>query len=90
MAAVGRGGGGTFLHYTDVKKFLKNLLWNPWSDFEIIWQECSLADPFQKIFDLSINLALVNWDFLHYMDVKEFLKDVYKIFFSKTDGQILK
>ena len=31
---------GGFLHYTDMKKFLKNLvLRNHWSDFEIISQE---------------------------------------------------
>ena len=31
---------------TDMKKFLKNLLlWNSWSDFEIISKECSLGDP---------------------------------------------
>ena len=31
---------GGFLHYTDMKKFLKNLvLRNRWSDFEIISQE---------------------------------------------------
>ena len=31
---------GGFLHYTDMKKFLKNLvLRNCWSDFEIISQE---------------------------------------------------
>ena len=36
MALVNRG----FLHYTDMKKFLKNLvLRNSWSDFEIISQE---------------------------------------------------
>ena len=44
---------GGFLHYTcmDMKKFLKNLLLrNCRSDFEIITQECSLGDPFQKVF----------------------------------------
>ena len=30
---------GDFLHYTDMKKFLKNLLRNCWSDFEITLQE---------------------------------------------------
>ena len=30
---------GGFLHCTDLKKFLKNLLRNCWSDFEIILQE---------------------------------------------------
>ena len=34
---------GGFLHYTDMKKFLKNLLLrNRWSDFEIILQESGL------------------------------------------------
>ena len=47
MALVNRG----FSHYRDIKKFLKNLLLrNCWSDFEIILQECSLGDPFQKLF----------------------------------------
>ena len=42
---------GGFLHYTDMKIFLKNLLLrNCWSNFEIISHECSLADPFQKLF----------------------------------------
>ena len=41
---------GGFSHYRDMKKFLKNyLLRNCWSDFEIISQECSLGDPFQKL-----------------------------------------
>ena len=30
---------GGFLHYRDIKKFLKNLLRNRWSDFKIILQE---------------------------------------------------
>ena len=73
---------GGFLHYRDMKKFLKNLLLrNCWSDFEIISQECSLGDPFQKLlasqnFDLSINMALVNGGFLHYRDMKKFLKNL--------------
>ena len=34
---------GGFLHYTDMKKFLKNLvLRNRWSDFEIILQESGI------------------------------------------------
>ena len=44
MALMNRG----FLHYTDMKKFIKNrLLRNRWSDFEIISQEHSFSDPFQ-------------------------------------------
>ena len=42
---------GGFLHYTDMKKFLKNLLLrNRLSNFEIISLEYSLGDPFQKLF----------------------------------------
>ena len=73
---------GGFLHYMDMKKFLKNLLLrNRWSDFEIISQECSLGDPFQKSFanfDPSINMALVNGGFLHYRDMKKFLKNLLR------------
>ena len=71
---------GGFLHYMDMKKFLKNLLLrNRWSDFEIISQECSWGNPFQKCsqnFDPSINMALVNEGFLYYMDMKKFLKNL--------------
>ena len=38
------------MHYMDMKKFLKNLLWKYWSDFEIISQSYSLGNPFQKLF----------------------------------------
>ena len=76
MALVNRG----FLHYRDLKKFLKDLLLqNYWSDFEIISQECSLGDSFQKCsrnFDPSINMALVNGGFSHYRDMKKFLKNL--------------
>ena len=42
---------GGFLHYAVMKEFFKNLLlWNRWSDCEIISQICSLGDPFQKLF----------------------------------------
>ena len=41
---------GGYLQYTDMTKFLKNLLLlNRWSDFEVISQECCLGNPFQKI-----------------------------------------
>ena len=68
---------GGFLHYVDMKKLFKNLR-NRWSDFEIISQECSLGDSFKNClqdFDLSINMALVNGGFLHYTDMKKFLKN---------------
>ena len=41
---------GGYFHSMDMKKFLKNLLWNHRSDFEIISQICALGDPFQKLF----------------------------------------
>ena len=42
---------GGFSHCMDMKKFLKSLLLrNGWFDFKIISQECSLGDPFQKLF----------------------------------------
>ena len=73
---------GGFLHYTDMKNFVKNLLLrNRWSDFEIISQECSLGDRFKNCsrnFDLSINMALVNGGFLHYMDMEKFLKNLLR------------
>ena len=47
---------GGFLHYTYIKKVLKNLiLWNRWSDFEIISQECSFGDPFQIVREILIH-----------------------------------
>ena len=70
---------GGFLHYMDMKKFLNFFLQNRLSDFETISQECSLGDPFQNCsqnFDLSINMALVNGGFLHYTDMKKFLKNL--------------
>ena len=82
---------GGFLHYGDMKKFLKNLLLrNCWSDFEIISQECSLGDPFQKClknFDPSINMALVNEGFSHYRDMKKFLNQRTEGSESRTDGE---
>ena len=42
---------GGFLHYTNMKKFLKNLLRNQWLDFEIIFQESG--------FDISLILAVI-------------------------------
>ena len=42
---------GGFLHFTDMKKFLKNLLLRKgWSNFKIVSQEWSLGDLFQKLF----------------------------------------
>ena len=50
MAAMGGGGGEDFLHYMDMKKFLKNLLLrNRWSEFGIISQDRSLCDLFKKL-----------------------------------------
>ena len=39
-----------FLYYTDMKKFLKNLLLrNSWSDFKFISQKCTLSDLSKKL-----------------------------------------
>ena len=46
----GSGEWGLLAQYGHEKKFIKNLLRNCWSDFEIISQECSLGDPFQILF----------------------------------------
>ena len=56
-------------------QFFKNLLlWNCWSDFEIISVEFSLADPFKNCSRLMG--ALVNGRFLHNADMKKFLKNL--------------
>ena len=72
---------GGFLNYMDMKKkFIKNLLLrNRWSDFKIISQECSLGDPFQILFgnyDPSLYITLVNGGFLHFTEMKKFLKNL--------------
>ena len=75
---------GGFLHYTDMRKSLKNLrLRKRWSDIEIISQKCSLGDPLKKgsrNFDLSINMALVNGGYTHCTDIRNSCK-----FFSESD-----
>ena len=68
---------GGFLHCMDMKKFIKNLLQSSWSDFEIILQECLSGDPFKKLlvkFCPFINMALLNGGFVHYADMKKFIK----------------
>ena len=68
---------GGFLHYMDMKKFLKNLLLrNRRSDFEIISQECSLGDPFQKLFVkfLSVHKDGSEWGLLALYGHEEILK----------------
>ena len=63
-----------------MKKFLKNLfLRNCWSDFEIILQECSFGDPFQKLLTKFWSVhkhGSGECGFLHYMDMKKFLKNL--------------
>ena len=72
---------GDFLHYMDMKKFLKNFfLQNRLLDFEILHRNVRWVTLFKNCsqnFDLSINMALVNGDFLHYMDMKKFLKNFF-------------
>ena len=82
---------GGFLHYRDMKKFLKNLLLrNCRSDFEIISQECSLGDPFQKVFAKFRSChkhGSGEWGLFALYGHEEILKNT---FFSKTTCQILK
>ena len=60
------------------KQFFRNLLlWNFWSDFEIISQECCLGNPFQnwlRDFDLSINMV-GEWGILALYGHKEVLQN---------------
>ena len=73
------------------KDFFKNLLlWNHWSDFEIISQECPLSDLSQKLLEEFWSVfkhGCSEWGLLSLYGHKEILK---KIFFSETTGQILK
>ena len=66
MALVNEG----YLHYREIKKFLKILLLrHVWSDFEMISQKGSLDDPFQKLLPKFLsfkNMALVNGGYLQY------------------------
>ena len=55
-------------------------------------QECPLGDPFQILFanfDPSINMALVNGGFLHYTDMKKFLKSLLLIRNRWSDFEII-
>ena len=71
---------GGFLHYKDMKRFLKNLLRKCWSDFEIISQECSFGDPFQKLFAKILSAQKHDsdeWGLLAlYRDMKKLLKNL--------------
>ena len=68
---------GGFLHYMDMKKFLKNLLFqNRLSDFEKNSQECSLGDPFQKLYAKFLSVhkhGSGEWGFLALYGHKEIL-----------------
>ena len=71
--------GVSFFHCVELEKFFKILLlWNRLSDFEIISQDCYLGDPFQKHHEILIHRKIwLPWgggDFLHYVDMKKFLK----------------
>ena len=52
------------------------LLWNRWSDFELISQDIPWVTLFKNCswnFDMSINMALVNGGYLHCRDMKKIL-----------------
>ena len=69
-----------FLQSRDMKKFLKNLLRNWRSDFEIISQECSLSDPSQKVlvkfWSIVKHGSSERGLFSLYMDMKKLLKNL--------------
>ena len=71
---------GSFLHYTDMKKFIKNLLRNCWSDFEIVYEECFLGGPFQILFAKFLSVYKYGsgeWPFLALYRHEEILKKSY-------------
>ena len=74
---------GSFLHYMAMKKFLKNLLLrNWWSEFEIISQECSLGDPFQKLFVKFLSVhkhGCGEWGLLALYGLEEILKKSFSL-----------
>ena len=82
---------GSILHYTDMRKFLKkkkkkeNLLRNRNSEFGIISQDCSLCDPFQKLFTKlwSVENHGRRWGvgegFLHCVDFREILQNSFPL-----------
>ena len=61
------------------KEFFKNLLlWKCWSDFEIVSQDCSLGDPFQKLFAKFWSIkkhGCHGGGFLRCVDLKKFFKN---------------
>ena len=71
---------GGFLHHMDLKKFLKNFfLQNHLSDFEILSQECSWGDSFQKLMAKLWSVYKYGsgeGGFLLYTDMKKFLKNL--------------
>ena len=76
---------GGYLHYTDMKKFLK-IPWNRSIDSDIISQKCSLGNPFQNCwrnFDLSRNMALMTVSRLHYTNTIQTWKNSWKFFSLK-------
>ena len=68
---------GGFLHYTDMKKFIKNLLRNCWSDLKYFHRNVLWVILFKKCsgnFDSSLNMALVNGSFFALYRHEEILK----------------
>ena len=63
-----------------MKKFIKNLLRNCCSDFEIISQECSLGDPFQKLLAKFLSVykyGSCEWGLFALYGHKKFLKNFF-------------
>ena len=50
MAAKGRG---LFSLYIDIENFKTNLVRKRSTNFNIVWQKCSIGDPLQRLFKPS-------------------------------------
>ena len=58
------------MHFTDMKKFLKNLLQNGWSDVEDNFTELFLRWPFSKV-DAKFQSLNKHGGYLYYTDMKQ-------------------
>ena len=71
---------GGFLHYTDIKKFIKKIFSDEragqiWKKFHRNVPWVTLFKKCLQNFDPSLNMVLVNGGFMHYTDMKKFLKN---------------
>ena len=86
MAAMGEA---FFTVWTSEKFFLFLLLWNHLSDFEIISQDCSLDDPFQKLFAKFLSVEKYGRHGGKLFSVCGLQRNSSEFFSSETTCQIL-